>query len=129
MNLVGSLDRFWRGQACEFKSRSKQVRVFLSSAFAHLIEERRYVADVVYPELVDFFLKEYGLEFQVSKLVHNQIGKFGLSYIINNDQIVDMQWKSADATVNKTKARTILLNEIKNCRNDSIGPFFVVIHN
>lgn len=65
MSSSGAMERFWRGQECHLKSRPKQVRVYFSSNLADSVKERNYISTVVYPELVDYFLKEYNLEFQV----------------------------------------------------------------
>lgn len=66
MSSSGAIERFWRGQECNFKSRPKQVRVYFSSTLTDSVKERDYISEVVYPELVDYFLTEYNLEFQVT---------------------------------------------------------------
>jgi len=77
--------------------------MFFSSTFTDSTEERNHVAKAIFPELRELLTKQYGYEFQ----------------------LVDMRWGITDSATSKNITTDICLNEIRSCRDESSGPFFM----
>ncbi|KAL3867039.1 hypothetical protein ACJMK2_044276 [Sinanodonta woodiana] len=84
---------------------SQIVRVFLSSTFSDMAEERNALLEHVYPKLKKYTKEKYGAEFQ----------------------IVDMRWGVTNESQNDHMTSTVCLKEIRNCQRISIGPNFVAL--
>ncbi|KAL3876006.1 hypothetical protein ACJMK2_033895 [Sinanodonta woodiana] len=80
------------------------VKVFLSSTFTDMREERNMLARVVYPRLQKI-CADQDLEFQV----------------------VDMRWGVTDDSQNDHSVEKLCLLEVENCQKDSLGPNFMLI--
>lgn len=79
----------------------KSIRIFLSSTFNDYANERNFILKNTLP-----YLKRFA-------------SKFGIEIIIS-----EMRWGISDIAVKENKTIEICLNEIDNCRDQSIGPFF-----
>ncbi|KAK3612217.1 hypothetical protein CHS0354_039489 [Potamilus streckersoni] len=80
------------------------VKIFLSSTFSDMREERNMLAREVYPRLQKICAAQ-DLEFQV----------------------VDMRWGVTDDSQNDHSVEKICLLEVENCQKDSLGPNFMLI--
>ncbi|GAB1609425.1 NACHT and WD repeat domain-containing protein 2-like, partial [Argonauta hians] len=78
------------------------VRIFLSSTFKDTQIERNSLMTNVYPKIREF-CSSHGLDFQV----------------------VDMRWGIPEGTQLEFSTKDLCLDEIENCQNLSIGPYFV----
>lgn len=104
-SLYETVQKIVRGDIIDLpKTRSKIVRIFLSSTFTDTHEERDYLIENIYPKLRDYCKNEHGLDFQ----------------------IVDMRWGIPNETSNDHSTTSICLTEIENCQNLSLGPNFIV---
>ncbi|XP_052783963.1 uncharacterized protein LOC128219861 isoform X2 [Mya arenaria] len=80
------------------------VRIFLSSTFSDMREERNTLAREVYPYLRDHCAQK-GMDFQV----------------------VDMRWGITEESQNDHSVEKICLQEVANCQKSSLGVNFVVL--
>ncbi|KAL4239740.1 NACHT domain- and WD repeat-containing protein 1 [Mactra antiquata] len=80
------------------------VKIFLSSTFSDMREERNILAREVYPYL-RAYCASLGLDFQV----------------------VDMRWGITDDSINDHSVEKLCLLEVANCQKTSIGPNFIVL--
>jgi len=80
------------------------IRIFLSSTFDDYGEERNLLLKDVLP-----YLKLFG-------------SKFGVEVILR-----EMRWGISDQAVKENRTIELCMNEIENCRNVSIGPFFCLM--
>ncbi|XP_069820529.1 NACHT domain- and WD repeat-containing protein 1 [Dendropsophus ebraccatus] len=81
---------------------SKSVRLFVSSTFSDMAEERNALLEMAYPE-IQAFCQKHGLTFEV----------------------VDMRWGIRDYASVDHMTTDLCLKEIEACRNTSIGPYFI----
>ncbi|CAF4641417.1 unnamed protein product [Rotaria sp. Silwood2] len=95
-----------RGRCQELpETRSKIVRVFVSSTFSDTLSERDSLIDNVFPKLKDYCREKYGLEFQYS----------------------DMRWGIQNESADNHSEVETCLNEIKLCKKYSVATNFVVL--
>ncbi|KAM4706799.1 NACHT domain- and WD repeat-containing protein 1 [Discoglossus pictus] len=81
---------------------SKVVRIFISSTFSDMVEERDALMELAYPE-VQAFCQKKGLAFEV----------------------VDMRWGVPDYASVDHMTTELCVKEIESCQRTSIGPFFI----
>ncbi|KAM9330625.1 NACHT domain- and WD repeat-containing protein 1 [Gastrophryne carolinensis] len=81
---------------------SNTVRLFISSTFTDMVDERNALMDQAYPE-IQAFCQKYGLSFEV----------------------VDMRWGVRDYASVDHMTTDLCLREIKACQRTSIGPYFI----
>eukprot|EP00055_Hartaetosiga_balthica_P016269 m.101938 g.101938 ORF g.101938 m.101938 type:complete len:2017 (+) comp9070_c1_seq1:232-6282(+) len=94
-----------RGQNLEGEEPPKQlVRIFTSSTFDDLKEERNALMERSYPVL------------------REKLGALGLQF-----QVVDMRWGIRDESTNDHKTTAICMEEIRECQEKSLGPNFVTL--
>nr|XP_039254746.1 NACHT domain- and WD repeat-containing protein 1-like isoform X1 [Styela clava] len=87
----------------EKKSSSNIVRIFVSSTFSDLTDERNVLYTHAYPELRNF-CQSLGLEFHA----------------------IDMRWGVRDTASVDHSTTALCLLEVQNCKRISLGPYFVV---
>ncbi|CAH1790955.1 unnamed protein product [Owenia fusiformis] len=87
------------------RASSKVIRVFTSSTFSDMIQERNKLMSDAYPKLKSYCRDKYGLEFQV----------------------VDMRWGVRDEAQDDHMTSGLCIKEIKNCQDISMGPHFVML--
>lgn len=78
------------------------VRLFISSTFSDMAEERNALMEIAYPE-IQTFCQQHGLTFEV----------------------VDMRWGVRDYASVDHMTTDLCLKEIKVCRKTSMGPYFI----
>ncbi|XP_060569674.1 NACHT and WD repeat domain-containing protein 2-like [Ruditapes philippinarum] len=101
---AGEMSGILDGSADEVSSSaSRIIRVFLSSTFSDMAEERNMLLQDVYPKISEYAKNKYGVNFQM----------------------VDMRWGVTNEAQNDHMTSECCLREIKNCQNVSIGPNFV----
>ncbi|CAD5116466.1 DgyrCDS5351 [Dimorphilus gyrociliatus] len=86
------------------KQQSSVIRIFLSSTFTDMQEERNVLMREAFPLIRKFCISK-GLDFQV----------------------VDMRWGVREEAQIDHKTTELCLNEVENCRNLSVGPCFVAL--
>ncbi len=99
-----TIDRIFAGRcSCLPKIKHPLVRVYTSSTFTDMTLEKNVLVTEVYPRLKEYCRERYGLEFQV----------------------VDMRWGVRDEATDDHMTTAFCLDEIRSCRESSIGPSFV----
>ncbi|XP_056374124.1 NACHT domain- and WD repeat-containing protein 1 [Hyla sarda] len=83
---------------------SKSVRLFVSSTFSDMAEERNALLEMAYPE-IQAFCQNHGLTFEV----------------------VDMRWGIRDYASVDHMTTDLCLKEIEACQRISIGPYFIAL--
>ncbi|XP_069623861.1 NACHT domain- and WD repeat-containing protein 1 [Ranitomeya imitator] len=83
---------------------SKIVRIFISSTFADMAEERDALLEMAYPE-IQAFCQKHGLTFEV----------------------VDMRWGVRDYASVDHMTTDLCLKEIETCQRMSVGPYFIAL--
>ncbi|KAM3937313.1 NACHT domain- and WD repeat-containing protein 1 [Leptodactylus fuscus] len=83
---------------------SKSVRLFISSTFSDMAEERDALLDMAYPE-IQAFCQKHGLTFEA----------------------VDMRWGVRDYASVDHMTTDLCLKEIEACKRTSIGPYFIAL--
>ncbi|XP_063311499.1 NACHT domain- and WD repeat-containing protein 1 [Pelobates fuscus] len=81
---------------------SNSVRIFISSTFSDMAEERDMLMELAYPE-IQAFCQKNGLTFEV----------------------VDMRWGVRDYATVDHMTTELCMKEIEFCRRTSMGPFFI----
>ncbi|XP_018423713.1 PREDICTED: NACHT domain- and WD repeat-containing protein 1 [Nanorana parkeri] len=81
---------------------SNTVRLFISSTFSDMAEERDALMEIAYPE-IQTFCQKHGLTFEV----------------------VDMRWGVRDYASVDHMTTDLCLKEIEACKKTSIGPYFI----
>ncbi|XP_040273389.1 NACHT domain- and WD repeat-containing protein 1 [Bufo bufo] len=101
----GNQKNIFRGQAQILPvESSKSVRLFISSTFSDMAEERDALLEMAYPE-IQAFCQKHGLTFEV----------------------VDMRWGVRDYASVDHMTTDLCLKEIKTCQKTSIGPYFIAL--
>ncbi|KAG8594792.1 hypothetical protein GDO81_001328 [Engystomops pustulosus] len=83
---------------------SKSVRLFISSTFSDMAEERNALLEAAYPE-IQAFCQKHGLTFEV----------------------VDMRWGVRDYASVDHMTTDLCLKEIETCKRTSMGPYFIAL--
>ncbi|XP_041349350.1 NACHT and WD repeat domain-containing protein 2-like [Gigantopelta aegis] len=102
------LDGLFRGklQLDELPGRkSKVVKLFISSTFTDMQEERNALVENVYPRLRQYCRDQYGMDFQA----------------------VDMRWGVPPEAMDDHSASDMCMDELKHCQQLSFGPNFVAL--
>ncbi|XP_075681436.1 NACHT domain- and WD repeat-containing protein 1 [Rhinoderma darwinii] len=101
----GNLKDILRGKAQILaKDSSKSIRLFISSTFSDMAEERDALLERAYPE-IQAFCQKHGLTFEV----------------------VDMRWGVRDYASLDHMTTDLCLKEIEACQRTSIGPYFIAL--
>ncbi|XP_063770572.1 NACHT domain- and WD repeat-containing protein 1 [Pseudophryne corroboree] len=99
----GTIKDILRGKSLILPTeRSNNVRLFISSTFSDMAEERDALMELAYPE-VQAFCQKHGLTFEV----------------------VDMRWGVRDYASVDHITTDLCLKEIETCQRTSIGPYFI----
>ncbi|XP_046361543.2 NACHT and WD repeat domain-containing protein 2-like [Haliotis rufescens] len=85
------------------RPKSKVVKIFISSTFTDMTQERNALAETVYPKLRQYCRHKHGLDFQA----------------------VDMRWGVPPEASDDHTAANHCLAELRHCQELSIGPNFV----
>ncbi|XP_067664530.1 NACHT and WD repeat domain-containing protein 2-like [Haliotis asinina] len=85
------------------RPKSKVVKIFISSTFTDMTQERNALAETVYPKLRQYCRHKHGLDFQA----------------------VDMRWGVPPEASDDHTAAYHCLAELRHCQELSIGPNFV----
>ncbi|XP_067950399.1 NACHT and WD repeat domain-containing protein 2-like [Watersipora subatra] len=89
----------------ELTKNKKVVKIFLSSTFSDMHEERNYLLSKIFPKLQKFCQNQYNLDFQV----------------------VDMRWGVREEADDDHSGPKICMSELKSCQELSLGPNFVCL--
>ncbi|GFO41156.1 NACHT and WD repeat domain-containing protein 1 [Plakobranchus ocellatus] len=87
------------------KTKSKVIKVFISSTFTDMLEERNALAESVYPKLRDYCRDKHGVDFQAE----------------------DMRWGIPVEASNDHSVTDLCMSELYHCQDLSIGPHFAAL--
>ncbi|KAL8605123.1 hypothetical protein ACOMHN_018924 [Nucella lapillus] len=87
------------------RSKSKVIKMFISSTFKDLEVERNILAQQVFPKLRTYCRDKYGVDFQA----------------------VDMRWGISSGAKDDHSGAELCLAELAHCQNSSIGPNFALM--
>jgi hypothetical protein len=97
--------RIFRGDVqASLPPEKNSIRIFLSSTFNDYGKERNLLLKDVLP-----YVNSFG-------------SRFGIDVVIS-----EMRWGISDQAVEENRIIELCMNEIENCRNESIGPFFCLM--